>query len=61
MVVVPRSLETGFLQKYEALADDMVGYGESGDRESVRGSPVVPDSAGKEAFMHTDIANQRLQ
>mmetsp|Transcript_8544 Transcript_8544/g.11103 ORF Transcript_8544/g.11103 Transcript_8544/m.11103 type:complete len:412 (-) Transcript_8544:582-1817(-) len=47
VVVVPSTAEASFLESYENLAQDSVGYGQDGDRESVRGSPVVPGSARK--------------
>ena len=45
VVVVPKSLEAEFMAEYETLDGDAVGYGPPEDRESVRGSPVVPRSA----------------
>ena len=45
VVVVPKSLENEWLANYECLDDNAVGYGPAEDRESIRGSPVVPRSA----------------
>lgn len=40
-----RTMEATFLATYESLDADSVPYGPAGNRESVRGSPVVPNSA----------------
>mmetsp|Transcript_17656 Transcript_17656/g.34742 ORF Transcript_17656/g.34742 Transcript_17656/m.34742 type:complete len:412 (-) Transcript_17656:411-1646(-) len=45
VVVVSKNLEKEFLESYHTLGDDIVGYGPESDRESVKGSPVVPGSA----------------
>ena len=44
-VVVPLKSEEEFLKTYEFLDPESVPCGPEGDRESVRGSPVVPGSA----------------
>jgi V-type H+-transporting ATPase subunit C len=44
-VIVQRNNEKDFLQTYEIVADDVVGYGPKEDRQSVLGSPVAPKSA----------------
>lgn len=45
VVILHKSLEQAFLDTYEDLDEDSVPLGPEGDRESVRGSPVVPNSA----------------
>jgi len=47
VVIVPKASETQFLEEYENFANDSVGYGQDGNREYERGSPVVPESARK--------------
>jgi len=44
-IVLSRSSEEAFLDVYESLAADAVGYGPADDRMSILGSPVVPRSA----------------
>ena len=47
LVVVPRNNFETFLEQYETLASDAVGYGPAEDRQSILGSPVVPRTAQK--------------
>jgi V-type H+-transporting ATPase subunit C len=47
MIVINRNMERQFLETYESLAPDAVGYGPEEDRQSILGSPVVPQSAKK--------------
>ena len=46
-MVVPRNNFETFLEQYENLASDAVGYGPAEDRQSILGSPVVPRTAQK--------------
>jgi V-type H+-transporting ATPase subunit C len=47
MIVVSKNAEKQFLEQYEGLAPDAVGYGPAENRQEVLGSPVVPGSAQK--------------
>lgn len=44
VVIVRRSDKKSLEQKYESLGSNLVGYGTGDDRDSVKGSPVVPGS-----------------
>jgi V-type H+-transporting ATPase subunit C len=47
LVIVSKNSEKQFLEQYETLAGDSVGYGPAENRQEVLGSPVVPRSAKK--------------
>ena len=47
LVIVSRNSEKQFLEQYETLAGDAVGYGPAENRQEILGSPVVPKSAKK--------------
>jgi len=44
-VAVPKSLKKNFQESYESLGFDLVSFGPDGNRDSQKGSPVVPGSA----------------
>lgn len=46
-IVIPKTMEEEFMANYENLDNQAVPMGPESDREAVRGSPVVPDSARK--------------
>jgi len=45
VIIVPKALNKEFLASYAAIGDTLVGYGPETDRDQVKGSPVVPESA----------------
>ncbi|CAK9056078.1 V-type proton ATPase subunit C (V-ATPase subunit C) (Vacuolar proton pump subunit C) [Durusdinium trenchii] len=47
VVIVGKQVEKAFLESYEQIGPEIVGYGPEGERDSKKGSPVVPGSAKK--------------